>query len=141
MSFSKQFSEHTGQFIDDMDDNKYDASVLMLTNVMWDAQLHYPANAFSSMLDWIIETIDYFIDRPNLKLVIRVHPAEITGTLPSRQLVVDEIIKHFKSLPHNITIIGPTEAANTYELAKRCDCALIYGTKTGVELTVAGILL
>ena len=69
MSFSKQFSEHTGQFIDDMDDNKYDASVLMLTNVMWDAQLHYPANAFSSMLDWIIETIDYFMTDQTLSLL------------------------------------------------------------------------
>jgi hypothetical protein len=29
----------------------------LLTNVMWDAQLHYPANAFANMLDWVVETI------------------------------------------------------------------------------------
>ena len=63
----------------------------LLTNVMWDAQLHYPANAFDDMLDWILETVRWFADHPELQLVIRVHPAEITGWLPSRQLVVDEI--------------------------------------------------
>ena len=29
-------------------------TVALLTNVMWDAQLHYPANAFPSMLDWVV---------------------------------------------------------------------------------------
>ncbi len=28
-------------------------SIGLLTNVMWDAQLHYPANAFPNMLDWV----------------------------------------------------------------------------------------
>ena len=32
----------------------------MLTNVFWDAQLHYRANAFDDMLDWALETIRYF---------------------------------------------------------------------------------
>ena len=60
-------------------------SIGMLTNVMWDAQLHYPANAFHNMLEWALHTIRQFEKRPNLQLVIRVHPAETTGTIPSRQ--------------------------------------------------------
>ena len=111
----------------------------MLTNVMWDAQLHYPANAFPSMLQWILTTIELFKSKPNLELIIRIHPAEMTGTLPSRQLVVDEINKHFEYIPDNIKIIKPTDPANTYNLAKRCDTAIIFGTKTGVELTAMGI--
>ena len=39
-------------------------TVALLTNVMWDAQLHYPANAFPSMLDWVLRTIEYFKGRP-----------------------------------------------------------------------------
>jgi hypothetical protein len=63
----------------------------MLTNVMWDAQLHYRANAFPTMLDWIEKTVRYFAGRPDIQLLIRVHPAELRGLQPSRQFVVDEV--------------------------------------------------
>lgn len=111
----------------------------LLTNVAWDAQLHYPANAFPDMLDWIIKTIKYFKKRNDLQLLIRVHPAEITGHLKSRQLVYDEIIKEFKQIPKNIFIINSNMKINTYSSMSFCDSVLIYGTKMGVELTSMGI--
>jgi hypothetical protein len=113
--------------------------ILLLTNVMWDAQLHYPNNAFSGMLEWIKHTVKCFIQHPELQLVIRVHPAEVTGTLPSRQLVVEEIRKEFGKLPKNIFLIGPENNISTYILAEDCNAAIIYGTKTGVELASKGI--
>lgn len=111
----------------------------MLTNVMWDAQLHYTANAFPDMLTWIIKSIKYFKKRPQLQLIIRIHPAEIRGTLPSRQKVADEIRKVFPKLPENIVIIPPESNASTYAVMSICNTVLIYGTKTGVELTSMGI--
>ena len=140
ISFSKNFIKvkKTKSFKNKI--NKNLPAVLLLTNVLWDAQLHYPNNAFQSMMDWIFYTIDYFIGKKNLQLIIRIHPAELTGTLPSRQKVNDEIKKKYEFLPENIIIIGPDEPENTYELAKLCDCAIIYGTKTGVELTSMGII-
>ena len=113
--------------------------VLLLTNVMWDAQLHYPNNAFSGMLDWIKHSIRWFINHPELQLVIRVHPAEVTGTLPSRQLVVEEIRNEFGDLPENIFVVGPENTISTYILAEDCNSVIIYGTKTGVELAAKGI--
>src|SRR5262249_38154741 len=61
------------------------------TNVFWDAQLHFPQNAFPDQLTWLVATIRWFALRPDLQLVIRVHPAEISGSPPSRQLAADEI--------------------------------------------------
>ncbi len=113
--------------------------ILLLTNVMWDAQLHYPNNAFDNMLEWIKHTIKWFSKINHLQLVIRVHPAEVTGTLPSRQLVVDEIHKQFNSLPDNIFVIGPDNPISTYVIAEDCNAAIIYGTKMGVELAAKGI--
>ena len=110
----------------------------MLTNVMWDAQLHYPANAFSGMLEWTIETIRYFQRRPELQLLIRAHPAEIRGTAPSKQPIVAEIAKVFPKLPSNVFIIPPESSVSTYAAMAECDSVIIYGTKTGVELTSAG---
>jgi len=111
----------------------------MLTNVMWDAQLHYPANAFPNMLEWVLQTIDYFSKRPELQLLIRIHPAEILGVLPSRQPIMEEIRTAYPELPKNVFIIPPESQASTYAAMMQCNAVIIYGTKTGVELTSMGI--
>jgi len=110
----------------------------MLTNVVWDAQLHYPANAFPNMIDWAVETIRYFEGRPDLQLVIRVHPAEVTGGVPSRQPMVEVIRENFPRLPKNVVVIPPQSRISTYVVAGMCDSVIIYGTKTGVELASLG---
>jgi hypothetical protein len=111
----------------------------LLNNVMWDAQLHYPANAFPNMLDWVFQTISYFAKRPDLQLLIRVHPAELRGSIPSRQPILREIQRVFPVLPSTIYIIPPESNISTYAAMLRCDSVIIYGTKTGVELTSLGI--
>jgi hypothetical protein len=111
----------------------------MLTNVMWDAQLHYRANAFPNMLDWVLQTIRYFAERPELQLIIRVHPAEIRGTLPSRQPIMAEIQREIPILPKNIFLIAPESQVSTYAVMSRCNAVVIYGTKMGVELTSMGV--
>jgi hypothetical protein len=65
----------------------------LLTNVTWDAQLHYPANAFPNIVEWLVQTCDYFARRPDLQLIVRVHPAEISGFPPSRQPILEELRK------------------------------------------------
>ncbi|MBP3128262.1 capsule biosynthesis protein [Thalassospira sp. ER-Se-21-Dark] len=114
----------------------------MLTNVVWDAQLHYPANAFPGMVDWVLRTVEYFKERSDLQLLIRVHPGELAppgGSTVSRQPIAEEIRSVFGNLPENVFIIGPESSVSTYAAMDRCDSVLIYGTKTGVELTSVGI--
>jgi hypothetical protein len=114
----------------------------MLTNVIWDAQLHYPANAFPNMVDWALRTIGYFQKRPDLQLLIRIHPGELAppgGVTKSRQPMAAEIQRAFPRLPANIFVIPPESKISTYATMRRCDSVLIYGTKTGVELTSLGI--
>lgn len=111
----------------------------LLTNVVWDAQLHFKANAFPNMIVWLQETIKYFTNRPDLQLVIRVHPAEIRGTVKSRQRVMDEIQAAFPNLPSNIFVISPESPISTYAVLEVCDSVIIYGTKTGIELTSRAI--
>ena len=111
----------------------------MLTNVLWDAQILYSANAFPTQLDWIKTTVAYFAHRPDLQLLIRVHPAEVRSLTASRQFVIEEIQADFPTLPANVFIIPPESNINTYAAMQHCNCAIIYGTKTGVELTSMGI--
>ena len=111
----------------------------LLTNVTWDAQLHYPANAFPNMLEWLVQTCEYFATRPDLQLLIRVHPAEISGFPPSRQPILRELRKRVPRLAPNVHVIPPESGISTYGLMSLCNAAIIYGTKMGVELSSVGI--
>jgi len=111
----------------------------LLTNVIWDAQLHYRANAFANIIEWVTETIKYFCNRPGLQLLIRIHPAEIRGTAPSHQPMLCEIEAAFPDLPPNVFIVPPESPVSTYAAMEHCDSVIIYGTKMGVELSSVGI--
>lgn len=120
-----------------IDPNK--PAIALLTNVVWDAQLHYRTNVFSNMIEWVLKTIAYFSKRPDLQLIIRIHPAEKKGTIPSRQPMVEEIVSAFPHLPQNIIIIRPEDPTSTYVVTSLCNAAIIFGTKTGVELVTMGL--
>lgn len=111
----------------------------LLTNVMWDAQVNYDGNAFANMLEWILETIQYFAKRSDLQLIIRVHPGELLGKPLSRQPIIDEINRAFPTLPKNVFIIPPESTISTYAVMAKCNAVIIYATKTGVELAPMGI--
>lgn len=111
----------------------------LLTNVMWDAQLHYPANAFPTMLDWILKTVAWFGGRPDLQLLVSIHPGERTARIVSRQPVEAEIHRAFPNLPPNVKLVPADSPVSTYAAMELCNAALIYGTKTGVELAARGI--
>ena len=112
--------------------------VSLFTNVLWDAQLYYNYTAFSNMIEWLFETIRYFARRPDLQLVIRVHPAEVQSMLATKQPIADEIEREFPALPPNVRVIPPTSRLSSYTLAEMSQAALIYGTKMGLEIAARG---
>jgi hypothetical protein len=108
----------------------------LLTNVLWDAQLYYEGHAFEHMLDWLWFTIDDFAQRPDRQLVVRIHPHEVKAG--NRQPVGAELARRYPSLPPNVFVVPHDSPLNTYALMRLCRAVLIYGTKTGVELTPVG---
>jgi hypothetical protein len=115
--------------------------VALLTSVVWDAQLHYKANAFPNMLDWLVQTVEHWGKRDDdLQLVIRVHPAEVRGSVPSRQLCAEELRKAFPDgLPKNVFVLEPANQASTYALCENANSVIIYNTKAGVEMASMGV--
>jgi capsular polysaccharide biosynthesis protein len=111
----------------------------MLTNIMFDAQVLYRSNAFPNMVDWVLETIRYFSKRPDLQLIIRVHPAELQRGKRSLQPLINIIKENLPELPPNVFLIPPDSPISTYAVMMKCDSVIIWATKTGVELTSMGI--
>jgi hypothetical protein len=108
----------------------------LLTNVLWDAQLYYEGHAFEHMLEWLWFTIDHFAAHPEQQLIVRIHPHEVKAG--NRQPVGPEIERRYPVLPPNVHVVAHDSPLNTYALMQLCSAVLIYGTKTGVELTPLG---
>ena len=111
--------------------------VLLATNVLGDS-LTLGRNVFArSMADWIEKTVKVFAHRPEVQLVIRIHPGERLTHGPSMADVVKGAL--VPQVPENIHLIGPLEKINTYDLMEMADLGLVYTTTTGLEMAMNGI--
>jgi len=109
---------------------------LLATNVLGDS-LTLGRNVFArSMADWIEKTVKVFANRPEVQLVIRIHPGERLTHGPSMADVVNGALA---DIPENIHLIGPLEKINTYDVMEMADLGLVYTTTTGLEMAMNGI--
>lgn len=109
---------------------------LLATNVLGDS-LTLGRQVFSTtMAEWIERSVEYFAGRPDIQLVIRVHPGEVLTHGPS---MVDVVKKLMPQLPEHIHLIGPLEQVNTYDLIEMADLGLVYTTTTGMEMALTGM--
>ena len=111
--------------------------VTAFTNVFWDAQLHFPKSVFANMLEWLDITIDYFDKNEKAHLIIRTHPAEKTGFVPSRQPLEKLLEKKLQNAT-NVSFIGADDEHSSYDLALDSNFCIVYGSKMSAELSGLG---
>ena len=109
----------------------------LFTNVIWDAQLFFDQNIFKNMVEWVLQSIDYQV-KLNKILVIRAHPAEVTGTLPSRQNIFSEIKNKYKKLPKNIIFIHSDDPISSYAIIEKSKFCIVYGSTIATEIASIG---
>lgn len=110
--------------------------VLLATNVLGDS-LTLGRNIFTaSMAEWIEKTVQYFARRPDVQLVVRVHPGERLMKGPSMVGVIERAIPE---CPEHIHVIGPNEKVNTYDLMEIAGLGLAYTTTVGMEMAMRGV--
>jgi hypothetical protein len=110
--------------------------VLLATNVLGDS-LTLGREVFThSMEDWLERTLQYFAGRPEVQLVIRIHPGE---KLIHGQSMLDVINRVLPKLPEHIHVIKPEEDVNTYDLIAAANLGLVYTTTVGLEMAMSGI--
>ena len=111
----------------------------LATNMLWDAQVFFPTNFFKDILEWLFFTIDYFLERPDIQLVIRIHPAEVLTTTKSMEKIEDVILKKYKILPKNVFLIKPEDRISTYSIFHKCNAVLVYASKIAMETMAVNI--
>jgi hypothetical protein len=110
--------------------------VLLATNVLGDSLTLGRQIFSSSMAEWITRTVQYFTGRPDVQLVIRVHPGEI---LTHGLSMVDVVKSVLPTLPEHIRLIKPEDKLNTYDVMEVADLGLVYTTTVGLEMSMIGL--
>ena len=109
---------------------------LLATNVLGDS-LTLGRDIFTNtMEEWIVRTLQYFLGRPDIQFIIRVHPGEVLTHGQSMVEVVDRMQPH---LPEHIRLIKPEDKTNTYDLIAAADVGLVYTTTVGLEMAMSGV--
>jgi hypothetical protein len=110
--------------------------VMLAANVLGDS-LTLGRDIFAaSMTEWITKTMRFFANRPEVQIVIRVHPGE---TLVSKALSMGEVVRAaLLGMPEHIHIIEAADKINTYDLIEIADLGLAYTTTVGLETAMNG---
>ena len=114
-------------------------------NVMWDNATTFKEwnTIFSSPIEWLIETVRYFMEQNDKVLVIRVHPAEYLW-MEVRVSIKDILQEYFGNIifqNKNIIFIPPNEKILSYELFPLLNAGIVYNGTIGLELMYQNIPL
>jgi hypothetical protein len=110
---------------------------VLFTNVLWDAASAQKEIAFRNAVDWVMETIAWFLQHPEIQLVVKIHPAEVV--IGTNQPFAREIARKFPQLPENIRIIEPSEKINSWTMTEVATAALVHTSTPGLEMPLAGV--
>jgi hypothetical protein len=108
----------------------------LYSNLGWDSKAFYDTPLYPDVADWVFDSIEIFSQRPDLQLVIRIHPVELVE--PPRLPMTVAIHRRFPSLPSHIRIVGPESKISSYTLGNMSRAAITYGSTIGLELAALG---
>lgn len=110
--------------------------VIIATNVLGDS-LTLGRQVFSTtMAEWLEKTVQFFSQKSDVQLIIRIHPGEV---LTSGTSMADIAKNAVDKLPEHIHLIGPREKINTYDVVAIADLGLVYTTTVGLEMAMSGL--
>ncbi|MGE8720196.1 capsular biosynthesis protein [Leptospira terpstrae] len=95
---------------------------------------------FTNQIEWIKETVNFFKDKSDCFLIIRVHPRELPN---QRDQVLSkhylELRRIFDNLPTNVRVNLPKDNLSFYDLLEHIDFGLISWSSAGRDMAVWGI--
>lgn len=109
---------------------------LLAANVIGDSLTLGRQVFTASMTEWLQQTVLYFASRPDVQLVVRIHPGERYTHGPS---VADVVSQALPDLPEHIHLVKADDPVNTYDLVELCDMGLVYTTTVGMEMAMSGV--
>ncbi len=116
-------------------------TLLLAGNVIWDAAALNRQIVFKDMIEWIIETIEWFRDNRDFQLIIRPHPVETSPNIPrTRETIVAAIELSGVQLPENVFLLKSDAKVTFNELISRFNLrgVTVHTSTVGFECPARG---
>ncbi|NPA27381.1 MAG: hypothetical protein GXO36_07280 [Chloroflexi bacterium] len=111
--------------------------VLLAPNVFGDSVMLDHAIFSQGMADWLRRTLRFLAERPQVQVVIRVHPSE--KHLPPKALRVTEVVREvLPTLPEHMRLVEAEDPVNTTDLVRLAIGTLVYASTVGLEAALLG---
>jgi len=113
--------------------------VAMFSNIAWDSAVAGKDLCFPSLGDWLDEGVRWAQLHPEIDMVIRLHPAEVSVTNHlTLDRMADRIARLMPRLPTNVRVVQPTSGIDSYALMDEACAGLVYTSTVGLEMAAMG---
>lgn len=113
--------------------------MVVAPNVIGDTSTVRRETIFPSIKRWIRELIAWARDNPDVKLVIRAHPAEVWMGDKCTTRIAGYIATECGDLPANVLVVGSDEKVNTFAISQRACAALVWMSTAGADFVLRRI--
>lgn len=126
---------------DEYDLSKIDSQkpvAVLAANVIWDLAALNKQIVFADMKEWIIETINWFRNRPWYQLIIKAHPSEENPSIPmTKEKIADMLVQEGVVMPENVFFLTPRAKITIYQLFPLIKAGLVFTTTVGIEMAAS----
>jgi len=110
---------------------------LMVLNSVWDTAALGLHTVYDSMMDWILDSIEWVLDNTEKNIIIRQHPVEKDRHLNNTDSYTEKIQTRFGD-SDRILFINAKDEINTYDLIENALCVLGFSSAIVVESVMLG---
>ena len=104
------------------------------------ARQHQSTPLFPTQVDWIKTLLEFVATRPDLFLLVRVHPREFPNRRDQALSQHAQLLQEFlRDLPPNAAVNWPSDGLSLYDLADQTDVFLNSWSSVGKEMSLLGI--
>lgn len=107
------------------------------------AYQHNVTSLFKTQIEWIRTLIQYFSKRPDLFLIIRLHPREFPTKREKHSAVTSQHAKdveaEFQKIPDNVVINWPSDLVSFYDLLEEANLFVNAFSTSAREITMLGL--
>ena len=94
---------------------------------------------FGDQIEWLRAVCDWVQNRPDLQLVVRIHPREGVKKRAGASQNLARLHAAFDQMPPRCHVVWPDEPISSYDLAESADLALFGWSTIGQELARLGV--
>ena len=110
-------------------------TILICSNVPFDAGYDKIITIFPSMGEWLVKTVEYLLSKhKNIDLIIRAHPDEQRYNAKTTTQTLIDKIKLNKSNVNVYSGLG----VNTYDLIDKMHLGIVFSSTVGLEMSMLG---